>query len=384
MKKKILPLLLVLTLCLSLTVPAFAADDRYVLTDISINIPGMDNTTVTLTNTYLPFHASGSTESPMAYDIYTSTEGVTISCNQPFVLEFSTFTETQQIGGTIGPVRKSVAYTADATAALDFVDNFSYTLKIPVTGGAASAMVLEKGEYIDMDTFDITQAASLANANGAVIRIASFDFTYHDSLDKMLDDKLTGTAAKMPLLSVLAAPAVPAQPIAEVPSSWAADSVNAAIAAGIVPASLQSKYTQATTRAEFCALAVTLYEMLEGEIVSNATFTDTTDIYVEKAATIGVVTGVGDGKFAPDQKLTREQAATMLSRLANAMGKPLAEQPAAFADNASVSSWAADAVGQMQATGIMTGVGDNTFAPQADYTREQSILTMMRLFDIVK
>ena len=384
MKKKILPLLLVLTLCLSLTVPAFAADDRYALTDISINIPGMDNTTVTLTNTYLPFHASGSTESPMAYDIYTSTEGVTISCNQPFVLEFSTFTETQQIGGTIGPARKSVAYTANATAALDFVDNFSYTLKIPVAGGAASAMVLGKSEYIDMDTFDITAAASLASANGAVIRITSFDFTYHDSLDKMLDDKLAGTAAKMPLLSVLAAPVVPAQPIAEVPSSWAADSVNAAIAAGIVPDSLQSKYTQATTRAEFCALAVTLYESVYGEITERSKFTDTNDVNVEKAAGLGIVNGVGDNQFGPEQKLTREQAATMLSRLANAMGKPLAEQPAAFADNANVSSWAADAVGQMQATGIMTGAGDNTFAPQADYTREQSILTMMRLFDIVK
>jgi len=38
----------------------------------------------------------------------------------------------------------------------------------------------------------------------------------------------------------------------------------------------------------------------------------------------------------------------------------------------------------MQATGIMGGVGNNTFAPKSDYTREQSIMTMMRLFDIVK
>ena len=80
---------------------------------------------------------------------------------------------------------------------------------------------------------------------------------------------------------------------------------------------------------------------------------------------LGVVTGVGDGNFAPDQKLTREQAAS-------------------FADSAAISSWAAEAVGQMQATGIMSGVGDNKFAPADDYTREQSILTMMRPFDLVK
>jgi hypothetical protein len=32
----------------------------------------------------------------------------------------------------------------------------------------------------------------------------------------------------------------------------------------------------------------------------------------------------------------------------------------------------------------MSGVGDNKFAPADDYTREQSIFTMMRLFDLVK
>ena len=74
----------------------------------------------------------------------------------------------------------------------------------------------------------------------------------------------------------------------------------------------------------------------------------------------------------------------MLSRLAAAIGKPLTQQAATFNDNDSISSWAFDAVGEMQATGIMGGVGNNTFAPKSDYTREQSIITIMRLFDIVK
>jgi S-layer homology domain. len=101
-------------------------------------------------------------------------------------------------------------------------------------------------------------------------------------------------------------------------------------------------------------------------------------------ATLGAVIGVGEGNFAPDQKLTREQTATMLARLTSAMGKPLTAQAASFADSAAISSWAAEAVGQMQATGIMSGVGDNKFAPADDYTCEQSILTMMRLFDLVE
>lgn len=175
-----------------------------------------------------------------------------------------------------------------------------------------------------------------------------------------------------------------ASPAADRPSPWAQAQVDAAIAANIVPAALQGQYTQATTRAEFCALAVALYETVKGaEITGRQTFNDTVDVNVEKAAAIGVVSGVGGGSFAPGNKLTREQAATMLSRLAAAVGKPLAPQAPTFADNAAISSWAFDAVGQVQSAGIMDGVGGNTFAPADDYTREQSILTMNRLYEIV-
>lgn len=174
-------------------------------------------------------------------------------------------------------------------------------------------------------------------------------------------------------------------PATDKPSAWAETQVNTAITANIVPQALQGKYTQATTRAEFAALAVALYEKVKGaEIAERQTFSDTTDINVQKAAAIGVVSGVGNNNFAPNEKLTREQAATMLSRLAAAIGKPLTEQAATFADNNKVSSWASAAVGQAQASGIMGGVGNNTFAPQDDYTREQSIITITRLFDIVK
>ena len=104
---------------------------------------------------------------------------------------------------------------------------------------------------------------------------------------------------------------------------------------------------------------------MNGEITGRSTFADTKDVNVEKAAAIGVVSGVGNNLFDPNAKLTREQAATMLSRLANAIGEPLDEQATTFTDKGSVSTWALSAVGQMQATGIMGGVGNNTFAPKA-------------------
>jgi len=167
-------------------------------------------------------------------------------------------------------------------------------------------------------------------------------------------------------------------------SAWAREPINNAIAAGIVPQNLQSSYTQATTRAEFAALAVALYETVTGrEITERASFNDTTDINVQKMGGLGVITGVGNGNFDPNGQLTREQAAVMLARLAQVMGRQITPTNLTFADNAHIASWAREAVGQMQSADIMGDAGNNHFAPQGDYTREQSIVTIMRLYDFL-
>ena len=98
---------------------------------------------------------------------------------------------------------------------------------------------------------------------------------------------------------------------------------------------------------------------------------------------LGVVTGVGYGNFDPNGTLTRQQAAVILVRLASVIGQPLSSVAPTFADNANISSWAIEAIGQMQSTGIMDGVGNNNFDPSGQFTREQSIITMLRMFDML-
>ena len=179
-------------------------------------------------------------------------------------------------------------------------------------------------------------------------------------------------------------PALITAPNLSTASTWAHEGINSAFAYGLIPQNLQAQYTQATTRAEFAAFAVSLYEAVTGrEITELAQFNDTTDINVQKMGGLGVVSGVGGGNFAPNDTLTREQAAVMLARLAYVIGQPLPQSAPAFADNGSISSWAIDGAGQVQATGIMGGVGNNNFDPSGEYTREQSIITMLRLFEIL-
>jgi len=174
------------------------------------------------------------------------------------------------------------------------------------------------------------------------------------------------------------------EPTVEKPSSWAESELERAVNLGLVPEYLNKGYTQTITRAEFCALAVTLYEKVSGsQIKERKTFNDTRDVNVQKMGALGVVTGVGNGNFSPDALLTREQAAAILARLCEALGKPLDKKETTFSDKDQISSWALGPVGQVQAAGIMSGTGNNRFSPKGNYTREQSILTMVRIYDML-
>ena len=107
------------------------------------------------------------------------------------------------------------------------------------------------------------------------------------------------------------------------PSKWAEVDVQEAVFAGLIPDALQTKLLQAMTRAEFCALTVRLYETVTGEVITGRVkFGDTSDVNVEKMAYVKVANGTSPGKFTPDKALSREEAATMLARLSDALGKP--------------------------------------------------------------
>lgn len=164
------------------------------------------------------------------------------------------------------------------------------------------------------------------------------------------------------------------------PSSWAKEEVDKAMEAGYVPDHLQRNYTNPITREEFCDLAMQFFKTYTGrDILSREEFSDTSNTNVEKMGAVGVVNGIGEGKFAPKQLLTRQEAATILGRLADFIGFKLPDAEASFADNKKIASWAIGDVGRIAEGKVMTGVGDNKFDPLSSYTREQAILTILRL-----
>ena len=97
-------------------------------------------------------------------------------------------------------------------------------------------------------------------------------------------------------------------------------------------------------------------------------------------AGLGIVNGVGGSNFAPGRQITRQEAAALISRLAEGLNKPLTKGTLAFNDNDKIAEWAKDSVSQVFAADIMRGKDGNIFDPLGAYTREQAMATFYRLY----
>ena len=88
---------------------------------------------------------------------------------------------------------------------------------------------------------------------------------------------------------------------------------------------------------------------------------------VEQAASLGLMQGYGDGRFGPDEPLTRAQAAQVLANFSGE--KPESVLTGSFSD-VPASRWYAPAVGWAAEHGIVQGREDGTFGPEEPISRQ--------------
>lgn len=112
---------------------------------------------------------------------------------------------------------------------------------------------------------------------------------------------------------------------ASTPSAWAKNDIVTAISDRLVPDALQSNWQRPITRAEFCTLGTVLLTA-QGHtfaaLTGDSPFTDTADEAVRRMHALGVVNGVTDTTFGPDAPITRQEAAAMLYRMTNSVALP--------------------------------------------------------------
>ena len=107
--------------------------------------------------------------------------------------------------------------------------------------------------------------------------------------------------------------------------------------------------------------------------------------YIEWASENGIVKGIGDKKFPPDQAITREELAVIMSNFAKAMNLKLNHKykENTFADSPEISAYAREAVKEMQMAGILSDKGNNLFDPKGTATRAEVSAVLRRFIELV-
>lgn len=167
-------------------------------------------------------------------------------------------------------------------------------------------------------------------------------------------------------------------------TDWFYEAVQYVYENGMMSGTGKTTFSPDTTTTR--GMIVTILHRMEGSpTVVGETFTDAADgqYYsdaVSWASANGIVSGYGNGKFGPDNPITREQMAAILYRYAQYKGYDVSQSAdlSKYTDAEQVSSYAKTAIAWANAEGLINGVTWTTLVPQGNATRAQVATILMR------
>ena len=135
-----------------------------------------------------------------------------------------------------------------------------------------------------------------------------------------------------------------------------------------------------------------LIEKATGKSVTPAenTFQDTSDPAVLKAVAAGVTSGKGEGRFAPNDKITRQEICVMLNRVIEYVDQSRGGQTLTntgtqmdpkFTDSANIDSWAVNSVALLTNNGLMSGKDGGRVAPKDNTKVEEAAILILALYN---
>jgi hypothetical protein len=172
--------------------------------------------------------------------------------------------------------------------------------------------------------------------------------------------------------------------------SWAGSAISTAAAKGIVQGRGGGVFDPQgeVTRAEFAKMITKAFFLEDGTLTETFTDVNASDwfqTYVAVAAKHGIVNGRTVTKFAPHDKITREELATMVARaLTNIWGTaPAADVEGAlsvFTDSSSIDAVHRAGVALVVSEGLMIG-NNGKFNPDGYATRAEAAVIIKRILD---
>ncbi len=108
--------------------------------------------------------------------------------------------------------------------------------------------------------------------------------------------------------------------------------------------------------------------------------------YIYSAYKMNLINGIGNGLFGLGKSITRQDMAVMVNNAALARGieLPKVREEKVFADEDNISDYAKDAVKRLYEAGIINGVEENRFAPEKTSTRAMAAQMLYKFLEIAE
>lgn len=103
---------------------------------------------------------------------------------------------------------------------------------------------------------------------------------------------------------------------------------------------------------------------------------------IAEAVAAGIISGYKDGTFGPHKPLNRAELTAMIVRAGGI--RPDSQAKLAFNDAKDIPAWAVPYVAAAVDAGLVDGVGNNRFAPQQVATRAEAVTLVVKLLEYVK
>jgi hypothetical protein len=195
------------------------------------------------------------------------------------------------------------------------------------------------------------------------------------NMKKILPTIVTGA-----LLLSMAVPAMAAEtannPFSDISGSFAKDAIIQLQKEGILTGMDIEHFDPkgSLTRAQFIVIMVKSLKLpIDNNAVSSFTDVEGWAVpYIEAAKKYGIIDGISDTTFAPNATLTREQSAVIMVKALQKQGKIEDSAELTIPDADSVSDWAKKYVALAFKYKLVTGNEDGSFNPQGTATREQA------------
>ena len=129
------------------------------------------------------------------------------------------------------------------------------------------------------------------------------------------------------------------------------------------------------TREQFAKIITVAFDKYDKNAVASFKDVDAGNwaaSYIASAKNAGLMNGINDSNFGFGKSLTREDICVVIYRAAKNAGITFEIQKTDFSDYKEVSDYAKEAVSFMAGKGIISGMGDGTFAPKGNATRVQA------------